>query len=208
MPIGIHNPTVSLKPRLGRSWKRARRIEIVARLESKFLSDQDIANHLGLTVGAIQAIKRSPEFTAKRNTLATGILSVYDQAMLTGEENQKAEVEDMIPLALGAVKEALLDKTSPHHMKAALDMLDRARSTAKITKLEHSVADKSNINKENEQARKLLAMLDAPPEVNITPETPYNPPVMGLIEDKTSESEIKDAAEELLDTLSEDDIVN
>lgn len=160
MPLGIHNPTHSLKPRLGRSFKRARRIEIVARLESLFISDADIANHLGLTVQAIHAIKATPEFLAKRITLQTGMLSNYDKALVTTEEDARAELADMVPMALQAMKTIIMDRSHPAHAKMIAELLDRNKATSKITKMEHSLTPKIDTAKQDQQGRELLALLE------------------------------------------------
>jgi len=188
MPLGIHNPTYSLKPHRGRSWKRARRIEIVALLESKFISDQDIANHLGITVGAVQAIKSTPEYQAKRITLQTGLMSQYDQNFGLTEEEQRDELNQMVPMALSAMKRALTDPLSPHHYKAVQDVIDRNPATAKISKMEHSLKEEKDINKENLQARELLKMLGeeepAPKtlDLTITPDQPLYAQAVGVTE--------------------------
>ncbi len=153
---------VSLKPHQGRSWKRLRRIEIVARLEAAFISDQDIANHLGLTVAAIQAIKRSPEYLAKRITLSTGILSKYDQNILLTEDDKREEISNLAAISLQAVKTILLNPTHSDHARVALNLLDRDSSTAKISKMEHSMTTQMNIEAQNIRAQELLELIGGP----------------------------------------------
>lgn len=198
MPVGIHNPTYSLKPRKGRSWKRTRRIEIVALLESKFVSDQQIADHLGLTVGAIQAIKSTPEFLAQRMELSTGVLSMYKQATLSSAEAQKDELDSMMPMALHSVKRILQDPTNPNHAKVALDLLDRNKATSKISRTEHSLAPVQDFHKENESAKALLALLDDPSPASSSTKN-YSGSV-GLLE---SESQVDDA---VIDVVGKDPI--
>jgi hypothetical protein len=168
----------SLKPSRGRSWKRLRRIEIVATLEDMFIPDAEIANHLGLTVGAIQAIKSTPEFLAKRISLKTGIPSVYDQHRLDLAEDQKQELNDLVPLSLTSVKRILLDPKHPHHAKIAMDILDRNQATSKISRTQHSVAPDADISKENQKANELLALLDgSSPVISATPTPLYKTPL-------------------------------
>jgi hypothetical protein len=186
MPVGIHNPIYSLKPRLGRSWKRARRIEIVALLESKFISDAEIANHLGLTIPAITAIKSTPEFLAKRVELATGIMSQYTAAFELSDQDVKDDLRALVPIAIMATKRAALDPTSPHHFKAVDTILDRNLVTAKTTKTEHSVKDTKDLSEENRRSLELLNMLgeEDSPKSPVLPnlEGDYKPPV-GLLEE-------------------------
>lgn len=149
----------SLKPRQGRSWKRARRIDIVARMEAAFVQDADIARHLDLTVAAIQAIKRSPEFMAKRHALATGVLSMYDRVRLDSEAAQKDELEELIPDALNAVRTVLSDRTHPQYSRVAMDILDRNKHTSKISRTQHSVAPPPDTTLHDAQAAELLSLL-------------------------------------------------
>jgi hypothetical protein len=161
-------PSPSLKPYRGRSWKRLRRIDIVARLEAMFISDQEIANHLGLTVGAIQAIKSTPEFLAKRITLQTGVLSHYDNALMSDVDKQES-IKELSTLALHNAKRILLDKSDPNHGKAVFEILDRDKATSKISRQEHSVAQTRDLSKQNDSAMELLKMLGAPVEPQLPP---------------------------------------
>jgi hypothetical protein len=152
---------VSLKPRRGRSWKRQRRIDIVARLEAAFIPDADIARHLGLTVPALHHIKTCPEYLAKRITLQTGILSQYDEKILLDDNAKQEEVQELSALALNAVRAILLDRTHPHHAKTAETMLDRDRATAKISRMEHSAAPPIHTTAQDEKNKELLLLLGA-----------------------------------------------
>lgn len=160
MVLMATNP-ISLKPHRGRSWKRARRIEIVCRLESMFIPDADIANHLGITVQALHHIKICPEYQALKIQIQTGVISVYDKDRLATQEAQKEEIEDLIPLALGSIKHILLDRNHKDHAKVALDLMDRNKATSKISRTEHSLDANLNTNKENERAKELLALLES-----------------------------------------------
>jgi hypothetical protein len=184
-----HNPVVSLKPRLGRSWKRARRIEIVARLESMFIPDADIARHLGITVPALHHIKICPEYLAMRIQLQTGVISVYNKGILNTQEAQREELEDLIPMALGSIKSILMDRSHPHHAKVALDLMDRNKATAKVTKMELSVAEKPDINKQNSRARDLMALLEGNGPATIEVEKPQYNSNVGLLENGVDLSE-------------------
>jgi len=125
-----------------------------------FIPDADIANHLGITVQALHHIKICPEYQALKIQLQTGVISVYDKDRLSTQEAQKEEIADLIPLALGSIKNILLDKTHPHHAKVALDLMDRNKATSKISRTELSVGERLNTTKENERARELLALLE------------------------------------------------
>lgn len=178
---------VSLKPRRGRSWKRQRRIDIVARLEAAFIPDADIARHLGLTVPALHHIKTCPEYLAKRITLQTGILSQYDEKILLDDNAKQEEVQELSALALNAVRAILLDRTHPHHAKTAETMLDRDRATAKISRMEHSAAPPIHTSAQDEKNKELLLLLGARvTEEPLSPEPALVPIALPEPEDKDS----------------------
>jgi hypothetical protein len=199
-PAGV--PTPSLKPRRGRSWKRAKRIEIAVRLESLFIPDADIARHMGITVAALYYIKATPEYQAKKITIQTGILSQYDSQINLTAEEQKDEINDLVPLALGAAKTALLDKTNPFHYKFAQDILDRNRATAKISRSELQLLPPPDTHKENEAAKELLSMLEAesipnsPASSESSPLIPIYLPPESLLTEEEKEALIKEEREE------------
>ena len=192
----------SLKPRRGRSWKRLQRIRIVAELEAKFIQDSEIAAHLGITVGAVQAIKRSQEYTSYRVAAATGTLTVYESMRLTTEEAQKDELQTMIPNALNAVRSILSDKTHPHFAKVALDLLDRVPSTSKVSRINHSVSRGPDISQQDRENQELLELLGKPStsepfDPSTAPATlPPMPPMVEGPSIDPSDEEIDKAVEE------------
>lgn len=189
---------ISLKPRRGRSWKRLKRIEIAVRLESMFIPDQDIARHMGITVAALHYIKATPEYQAKKITLQTGILSQYDQHINLTAEEQKEEINSLIPLALGAAKTALLDKTNPFHYKFAQDILDRNAATSKISRNQHSVVETVDTHKENSAAQELLKMLEAEtgPGLKVVPDPLPQAPIIYTLPPMLTEEERQALVEE------------
>lgn len=150
---------LSVKPRRGRQHRRMVKIEIVARLEAQFIQDPDIAHHLGMTVGGVQAIKRSPEFLAQRAALQTGVMTAYDSARLATEEAQRAELDSLVPAALNAVKNVLLDKNHPQHSRVAMDVLDRNKHVSKVSRMMHSVEKAPDTSEQDRQSAELLALL-------------------------------------------------
>lgn len=181
---------MSLKPRRGRSWKRLRRIEIAAELEARFIPDAEIAAHLGITVAAVQVIKNTPEYLAKRTQLSTGILSSYQQTLLSSDEAKKEAISDLLPTALTAVRALLQDRSHPHHAKVVLDILDRNKATSKISRTEHSLAVAHDTSEQNKRAQELLALLgDTTPT---EPEDLPEPQIIDLSLELEPELEIAD----------------
>ena len=185
----------SVKPRRGRTWKRLRRIQIVCELESQFVPDADIARHLGLSVPALHHIKLCPEYQALKISKQTGVMSVYENLRLTTEDI-RAEIDEMIPLALRNVKTALIDQHNPYHMKASLDMMDRHEATLKISRIknEHDISKVLDTSRENAKARELLAMLEgtAPSVLDMEVPAPAYDSNVGLLPaDVQGENKIK-----------------
>lgn len=197
------------KPRMGRTWKRLRRIQIVCELEAQFIPDADIARHLGITVGALHHIKITPEYASLKISKQTGIMSVYEKMRLTPDEI-KSEMDDMFPLAMRNIKTALVDAHNPYHMKVSMDMLDRNESTLKISRIknEHDLSKVLDTSKENIRARELLAMLegDAPSvlDAKISP-VDYRPNV-GLLEADISPGTLVEEPDNMVS--EEDDSIN
>lgn len=192
-PIVFASPN-SLLVRKGRSWKRARRIEMVARLETMFISDQDIAITLGITVPAVTKIKQSLEYQAKRIALNAGTLSVYDEALEKSLEDKRVELDYLHSMAMSQAKRILMDRTDPNHGKMVMDMFDRNESTAKITKQKLSVDEKPDFSRENLRAQELVKMLGVAPE----PEVQAIVPEIGVTEHN---KQIELANQSLLDNM-------
>jgi hypothetical protein len=115
---------------------------------------------LNLTVAAIQAIKKSPEYLAKRLELSTGVLSIYEKDKLDSEQSQKELLDGLVPMALLGIKNILNDKNHPHFARVATDILDRSRTTSKISRTEHSVAPNKTTAEQDKQAQDLLRLLE------------------------------------------------
>jgi FtsZ-binding cell division protein ZapB len=160
------NGNPSLKPARGRSWKRTRKIDIVARLEAKFVSDQEIADLLQMTVANVQSIKNTPEYKSKRVALANNELALYEQAVLSSDEGLKDKLDSLIPRAILGIEHILGDRTHPHFAKVATDLLDRSRATSKISRTEHSVAPVKHDSEKDRQAQELMGLLEPDKTIN------------------------------------------
>jgi hypothetical protein len=184
------NPVQSLKPRRGRSWKRLRRIQIVCELEAHFISDADIARHLGLTVQALHHIKICPEYQALKISKQTGIMSVYEKSFAPTTEDIREEMSELGYQALQNVAKVLRDPTHRYHVKASVDFLDRTPETSKITRqdVQLSLKEKLDTSKENIRARELLALLEANDKPVVEGEVPIYTSPVALLENEASVS--------------------
>lgn len=147
-PLGsTKNPAqarTAMHPKLRMTWKRALKIEKVARLvaDPAGYSNEQIANHLNCTAQTIVLIKQLPEFHAKMIEVLSGVTSAYDQDLRTDTDNARAELASMVPSAMMQIRNALLSKNENIRIKAAFEVLDREGSMAKVSK--SSVALVSN----------------------------------------------------------------
>jgi hypothetical protein len=123
-PLG----NTSTKKAPGMIFKRYMRMEKIARLELSNFTEDEIAFSQGITKIRVNQIKRTPEYIAIRMQVASGLVS---------EANNHAILREMVPEALLAVRDAILDKNNPAlRLRAAQDLLDRDGELAKISRTE------------------------------------------------------------------------
>lgn len=119
------------------TWKRYMRIERLVRLELSGHTIDEMAFHQGVSKTRISQLKSTPEYIAIRTQVATGVVSEADRNMLADIDANHALVKDMVPEALLAVRDAILDRNNPAlRLKAAQDLLDREGTLAKVSKSE------------------------------------------------------------------------
>lgn len=141
---------------------RYMRMEKIARLELQHYSEADIAFHQGITVVRVNQIKRTPEYIALRLQLATGVVAESDRQMLEDNANIDGLVRQMVPEALLAVRDAILNKNNPAlQLKAAQDLLDREGTLAKVSKTEVKTKVTYDFDQHEDTANSLLAALQA-----------------------------------------------
>lgn len=111
------------------------RMEKAARLTALGLKDADIANHVGLTPAGLATMKQSPEYQALANQVATGVISEYDEVLSEDLENVKDRVQSLVPDALQALADSVVQKVDPKlRMAAAESILDRHGVFVKSTR--------------------------------------------------------------------------
>jgi hypothetical protein len=151
----------SAKIRPGYTFKRHLKMEKIARL-SALLPDAQIALILGCTVVRIRQIKATPEYVAKVTEIQTGIVSDLDHHLRTDTENFAAEVKEMMPEALLALRDTLQDKSNPRlRLEAAKQVLDREGTTAIISKTKVTQVHEFDFSQNTAIADDLLSALQA-----------------------------------------------
>lgn len=131
------NGNVSTKKAPGMQWKRYMRMERIARLELSNFTEDEIAFHQGISKVRVNQLKRTPEYISIRLQVATGVISEADRNMMEDLDANHQMVKDMVPEALLAVRDAILDRNNPAlRLRAAESLLDREGTLAKISKSE------------------------------------------------------------------------
>lgn len=153
---------ISTKKAPGMQFKRYMRIEKIARLELSGYTEDEIGFMQGITKVRVNQLKRTPEYIAIRMSVATGLISEADKNMLQDLENNHVLVQEMVPEALLAVRDAILDKNNPAlRLRAAQDLLDREGSLAKVSRTEIKTHIDYDFNQHDEVAGSLLDALKA-----------------------------------------------
>lgn len=152
-------------PFMKMTWKRALKIERVARLvmDTTGYTNAQIANHLRCTEQTIILIKQQPEFHAKMLELSSGVLSEYDKDLRAEELNAREELKSMVPSALMVIRNALLSKNESIRLKASMEVMDREGHLAKVSKSSVSLDIKPDLNVDPQVQSNLLALLAGAP---------------------------------------------
>lgn len=142
--------------------KRRLRIERIARMDCMVPPPplDLIAASQNVTTQYVTMLRQSPEYKAIVASLLSGIVPQLDQDLLANIENSQDTLKAMIPDALRAVYDTLLDRTNPAlRLKAAESILDREGTLAKISKTEIKREVKFDFSTQDKVSDDLLAAL-------------------------------------------------
>lgn len=162
----VNNKPSAMHPRLKMTWKRALKIERIARLslDPAGYSNEQIANHLGCDKQTVVLIRQLPEYHAKMLELASGVLSHHDAELRMDIDNARSELRSMIPSSMMVIRDALLNRKNPNlQFKAALEVMDREGSMAKVSKSSVTVETKPNMAVDPTVASNLMQLLASAP---------------------------------------------
>jgi hypothetical protein len=155
-PLG----NVSTKKAPGMQHKRYMRMEKLVRLELSGYTEDEMAFHQQITKVRVNQIKRTPEYIALRTSLASGLVSEADRNMLEDLNDNHQVLREMVPEALLAVRDAILDKNNPAlRLRAAQDLLDREGTLAKVSKTEVKTRVEYDYDQHDKVAGSLLDAL-------------------------------------------------
>lgn len=120
----------------GFNFKTRVRMEKAIRLEACGLADTEIASHIGISVGGLAFMKRRPEYQILVRQIATGVISSLDEAIVDDQAYIKQRVQEMVPTALKALHDAVLNPMEPRlRLEAAKQILDRDGRLAQVSRI-------------------------------------------------------------------------
>lgn len=162
------NGNISTKINPGKTYKRHLKIEKIVRLTAAGYTDEEIAYALRITKVYVSMLRRTPEYIAIRTEVNTGVLSEEDRHLREDINNVRAELRDMVPTALLALRDTIYDKSNPKlRFEAAKEILDREGSVAKVSRSEIKVRDEIDYSKHDSIATDLLEALQASTQTEI-----------------------------------------
>lgn len=165
--MSTQNPATptTMHPYYKMTWKRALKIERIARLslDPAGYTNEQIGNHLGCTAQTIVIIRQLPEYQAKMLELSSGVVSMYDQQLREETENARAELRSMVPSAMMVIRNALLSKNEAMRFKAATEVMDREGNLAKVSKTSVSLEKNPDMRVDPDVAQNLMQLLTNAP---------------------------------------------
>lgn len=152
-------------PGYGMTWKRAMKLERIARLvaDPAGYTNEQIANMLNCDKQTIVYIKQTPAFHAKMLEVSTGITSDWDADLRQDAENSRAELRSMMPSALLVIRNAIMSNNPQMQRWAASEILDREGTHAKVSKSSVSVVTQPNMTVDASVASNIMALLASAP---------------------------------------------
>jgi hypothetical protein len=198
-------------PTLRMTWKRALKIEKIARLSADpaGYTNEQIANHIRCTPQTIVLVRQLPEYHAKMIEVTSGITSLYDQDLRQDTDNAREELKSMVPSAMMVIRNALLSKNENIRLKAATEIFDREGSHAKISKSSVSITNAPEMRGDPSVVSNIMQLLASAPISNGSDLTALDVTLSGGFTSSAAKS-IEDQAEfvaetEILDHLIVED---
>lgn len=153
-------PSAKINSKGVKGWRTYLRIKLIALYESQLFSDTEIAFSLKITPQYVRMLKQTPEYVAAKVSAATNVLSQAEKDALSTIEARHQAMNDLVPDALQAIRDTIINSTNPTlRLKAAQDLLDRQGDLAKISRTEVSLPTKINTDEHDRKANDLLAAL-------------------------------------------------
>lgn len=144
--------------------KTLRRIQLAARIELQNLglTDDQIAEHVGIKASSFQRIKRLPLYRQIKNELFTGVLSAASEEVAKNYTYQRRIMDDAVPEAIQSLVElATQRKDRRIQLQAISELLDRQGKHIKVSRTAVQVVGPSAVAnaEDNEIAQELAKAL-------------------------------------------------
>lgn len=157
---GAGKPSAKMKS--GRGWRTFIKIHHIALFEAQGFSDTEIGFALRCTPQYVRMLKNTPEYIGAKVAAATNILSQAEKDALQTLENRRQALEDLVPEALGVIRDTINNRNNPVlRLKAAQDLLDREGSLAKVSRTEVSLPKEHDLARHQKATDNLLSALNA-----------------------------------------------
>jgi hypothetical protein len=159
------NPSAK-HPHFNMTWKRALKIEKIARLsiDPAGYSNEQIANFLGCDKQTVVLIRQLPEYHAKMLEVSSGVTSAWDIDVRTDYQAMRDEMRANVPSAMMVIRNSLFSKNPNIALKAAMEVMDREGTLAKVSKTSVAVSTVPHMALDASVASNLMALLaGAPP---------------------------------------------
>lgn len=158
----------AMHPRLKMTWKRALKIERIARLSADpaGYSNVQIANMLNCDPQTVVLIRQTPEYHAKMVEISSGVVSQYDSQLRENVENMRDEMRSMVPSAMMVIRNAVHGRYGANiQFKAALEIADREGTNAKVSKSTVAHEVKVPMGVDPKIASDLMSLLASAPTI-------------------------------------------
>lgn len=181
-----YKPTISGRttthPNMRMTWKRALKIERIVRLtiDPAQYTNEQIANHLRVSVATIVLVKQTPQFHSKMLEVTSNVMSDHDAEIRQDTEAMKQELRSMVPSAMMVIRNAVSGRMGPQaQYKASLEVLDRDGAIAKVSRTQVSVTTPPSMVIDASITNNLIALLQSAPTANSDPFTTNSAEALG-----------------------------
>lgn len=156
----------AMHPTMRMTWKRALKIERIARLSADpaGYSNEQIANMLSCDKQTIVLIRQTPEYHAKMIEISSGVVSQYDAQLRENVNNMRDELRTMVPSSMMVIRNALSGRYGSNlQFKAATEVLNREGTNAPVSKSTVTHEVKPAVGVDPTVAANLMALFAAAP---------------------------------------------
>lgn len=152
------------KPSMGTTFRKQKRLELIARLENAAIPEAAAAAMLCISVPRLKYIKRSPDYVAARIKITHGLILNQENELDLIKHQRKEMLTQMLPPALLALANELQAPATTlaerkHKVDVARDLLDREGTFAKVSRTEVKPVDQFDFEKADAESASIIAAI-------------------------------------------------